>query len=476
DSTKGKKPPKEKKPGQIPDGVRFVGKMLMGIKTLGFTYSENTGTTLPGYVNYSDVFGQDLDFNSPGIGFTVGSQKDIRERAVRDGWITSDSTLNNPLTRTYSSNFSGRSSIEPFDGLKIELTATRQFSRNNSEYFRYNGSRFESQGITETGNFSISVIGWGTAFVKDDKTTYSSKTFDNFNDYRKIISERLAAENPNSNGFGDPDTFGVVYNDGYGGLQQEVLALSFLAAYTGKSPSSLDLNVFPRIPLPNWRITYDGLGKLPLFKKIFTSVNITHSYRATYNVNSFQRNVSYVDAPYPLVKDISGNFIPRRELAQISMSEQFGPLIGVDVTWKNNMQTRAEFRRDRNVSLTYAGVQITEVKGNEIVLGFGYRLPKFRLPFGLGGKKKVSSNSLNLTADFSARRNITIIRRLMEGVNQPTAGLNVYSIKGAADYAVNERLNLRLFYEQTINTPVISTSFPTSNILTGVEVRFSLSQ
>jgi cell surface protein SprA len=54
--------------------------------------------------------------------------------------------------------------------------------------------------------------------------------------------------------------------------------------------------------------------------------------------------------------------------------------------------------------------------------------------------------------------------------------LNVYSIKGAADYAVNERLNVRLFYEQTINTPVISTSFPTSNILTGVEVRFSLSQ
>ncbi len=477
DTTKGKKPVvKEKKPGQIPDAVRFIGKMIMGIKTVGFTYSENTGTTLPGYVNYSDVMGQDIDNSSPGYGFTFGSQRDIREKAVRGGWITTDSTLNNPLARTYSSNFSGRSSIEPFTGLKIELTASRQFSRSNSEYFRYNGTRFESQGVTETGNFSISVIGWGTAFVKDDKTTYSSKTFEDFNAYRKIISERLAAENPNSQGLAAPDTFGVVYNDGYSGVQQEVLALSFLAAYTGKSPSSIDLNVFPRIPLPNWRITYDGLSKLPLFKKIFNTVNISHSYRATYNVNSFQRNVSYIDSKYPISRDVSQNFIPRRELAQISMSEQFGPLIGVDVTWKNNMQTRAEFRRDRNISLTYAGVQITEVKGNEIVLGFGYRLPKFKLPFGLSSKKKVSSNSLNLTADFSARRNITIIRRLLEGVNQPTAGLNVYSIKGAADYAVSERLNIRLFYEQTINTPVISTSFPTSNILTGIEVRFSLSQ
>ena len=477
DSLKPKIPiPAEKKPRTTPDAVRFVARMIMGLKTVGFTYSETNGTSLPGYVNYSDVFGQDINNNSPGVGFTVGSQRDIRERAVRGGWITSDSTLNNPLTRTYSSNFSGRASIEPFDGMKIELTATRQFSRNNSEFFRYNGTGFESQGVTETGNFSISVIGWGTAFVKDDPKTYESATFDKFNENRKILSERLASQNPNSIGLAPADTFGVVYNDGYSGTQQEVLALAFLSAYTGKSPTGIDLNVFPRIPLPNWRITYDGLGKLPLLKKIFTSVNITHSYRATYNVNSYQRNASYVDSEFPSVQDIAGNFVPKRELAQVSMSEQFGPLIGVDVTWKNNIQTRAEFRRDRNVSLTYAGVQITEVKGNEIVLGFGYRMPKFRLPFGLGGKKKVAGNSLNLTADFSARRNITVIRRLLEGVNQPTAGLNVYSIKGAADYTVNERLNLRLFYEQTINTPVISTSFPTSNVLTGIEVRFSLSQ
>jgi cell surface protein SprA len=143
DSLKPKIPvPAEKKPRTTPDAVRFVARMIMGLKTVGFTYSETNGTSLPGYVNYSDVFGQDLNNNSPGIGFTVGSQRDIRERAVRGGWITADSTLNNPLTRTYSSNFSGRASIEPFDGMKIELTATRQFSRNNSEFFRYNGNRF----------------------------------------------------------------------------------------------------------------------------------------------------------------------------------------------------------------------------------------------------------------------------------------------------------------------------------------------
>ena len=474
DTIPGMKAPKIKQPKTIPDGVRFIGKMIMGVRSVGFTYSETNGTVLPGYSNYAQLLGQDLDRNSPGFGFAFGSQQDIRPQAVRGNWITTDTSLNNSFARNYNENFTGRSSIEPFDGFKIELNATRQYTRNNSEFFRWNGSRFDSQSVTETGNFSISTISINTAFVKDDPTTYSNAVFEEFSKNRKIISERLAGLNPNSIGFAAPDTFGIIYNDGYSGTQQEVLTLAFISAYTGKSPNDVKLSPFSRIPLPNWRVTYDGLSKLPLFKKLFNTVSLTHSYRSTFNVNSYNRNLNYIDGKYPTAKDISGNFIPSREFGQVSLVEQFAPLIGVDVTWKNNIQTRAEFKRDRNVSLTYAGVQVTEVKGNEITVGFGYRLPKFKLPFNLS--KKVSGNGLNLTADFSARKNSTIIRRLLEGVNQPTAGLNVYSIKAAADYAISDKLNMRFFYEQTINTPVISTSYPTSNINTGIEIRFSLSQ
>ncbi len=474
DTTGGKKPekPKIKTPGQIPDVVRFIGKMIMGVKTVGFTFSETNGTILPGYLNYSDVLGQDLDAGSPGYEFAFGSQKDLRKRALDGNWITNDTSLNSPYAQTYAENFSARSTIEPFDGMKIELNATRQYTRNNSEYFRWNGNQFESQSVMETGNFSVSVISINTAFAKDDAETYTNSVFQTFNENRKVISERLALLNPNSIGLAAADTFGVVYNDGYTGTQQEVLTLAFLSAYTGVDAKSISTNVFSKLPIPNWRVTYDGLNKLPFFKTIFNTVSLTHSYRSTFSINSFNRNLFYVESDNPISRDQTGNFIANREIGQASISEQFAPLLGVDVTWKNNIQTRVEFKRDRNVSLTYAGVQITEVKGNEIVFGFGYRIPKFRLPFKIG--KSSGGNSLNLTADFSARRNVTIIRRLLEGVNQPTGGLNVYSIKGAADYALSERLNIRFFYEQTINTPVISTSFPTSNINTGIEIRFSL--
>jgi len=476
DTLGGKKPKIEKPKNQVPDVVRFVGKIIMSVKTVGANYTLTNGLILPGYVNYSSLLGQDLDKNTPGLPFAFGSQRDIRYKVLTEGWVTTDSSLNNPYARTYSENFTGRSTIEPFNGFKIELTANRTYSRNNNEFFRYNNDAFQSQQKTESGGFSISVISLNTSFVKDDPVLYTSATFDKFNEARLIISERLASENPNSVGFAAPDSFGVVYNDGYNGTQQEVLTAAFLSAYTGKSAETISTNPFLKTPLPNWRVTYDGLSKIQFFKKILNNLSLSHSYRSTFSISTFARNVAYVDGEYPTARDLSNNFIPAKELGQVSLSEQFAPLLGIDATWKNNIQTRVEFKRDRNVSLTYTGVQITEVKGSEIVVGFGYRLPSFVLPFKIGGKTtRVPDNSVNLTADFSSRKNVTIIRRLLDGVNQPTAGLYVYSIKVAADYAVNQRVNVRAFYEQTVNTPIISTSYPTSNINAGFEVRFSLS-
>ena len=46
----------------------------------------------------------------------------------------------------------------------------------------------------------------------------------------------------------------------------------------------------------------------------------------------------------------------------------------------------------------------------------------------------------------------------------------------SADYVLNERLNVRLFYDQTINEPFVSSSFPTSNTNIGLSLRFTISQ
>jgi cell surface protein SprA len=91
-------------------------------------------------------------------------------------------------------------------------------------------------------------------------------------------------------------------------------------------------------------------------------------------------------------------------------------------------------------------------------------------------QKNTKSSDLVLKCDLSIRRNVTVIRKVVENVTQPTAGQTTISIKLSADYVLSERLNIRLFYDQIITHPAVSTSFNTSNINSGVSIRFTLSQ
>jgi cell surface protein SprA len=124
--------------------------------------------------------------------------------------------------------------------------------------------------------------------------------------------------------------------------------------------------------------------------------------------------------------------------------------------------------------MSLTNYQITEVRGQEFVIGSGYRLKGVKFPFEIGGKTPKSD--LNLRVDLSWRLNSTVIRKMQEGQNQVTAGQDIISIKTSADYVIDQRLNVRAFYERVINNPVISTSFPSANTNLGVSLRFTLAQ
>lgn len=502
DTTKLKevKPPVKKKETEYSPAFKTIAKIFFGLKNVSLNWSESNGLLLPGFTRQSELIGSNWDGKAaPGFGFTFGSQDEaIRQRAAQNGWLTTDTTFNQQFTATYTQNITGRASIEPITGFRVDVNVSRNYALNKQENFHVAGGKYNPFSHTEGGNFSISFMSLKTAFIKDRKD-YSSKVFDDFAANRRIFTERLADKNPFSQGRNLEG-----FRDGYGSTSQEVLILSFLSAYSGKSASTSSMDLFPKIPKPNWQVTYDGLSKLGFAKKFFQNVNLTHGYRSTYNVNTFTTDVSYIEGGD--VRDAVSNFIPKRQIGQVSISEQFSPLIGIDITWNNNrgkgtgkktdagagkgvsagrggasgggnLTTRVELKRDRNISLSLANIQVTEIKGTELVIGAGYRIPNAKLPIKflqrLASKRPTD---LNLQADFSIRKNTTILRKLVEGVNQPTAGLTVISIKTSADYTLNERLNLRIFFDKTINTPVVSTSFPSANTQAGISIRFTLSQ
>jgi cell surface protein SprA len=469
-----------KKPFVLEPVFKGMLKLLMMVKTGSVNYTETNGTMLPSFVGQPDFLGQDWNLNdgpnAPDLGFVFGSQRDIRRDAEKYQWLSGDTGVNAYYTTSKLRNLSLRLTIEPIKSLKIELTGNRNYTLNHSEYYKFNPAenRFTSFSPTESGNFSISYLTWNTHFVSDAKD-YSNDNFEQFKLNRTRLSGLLADQNPNSGDLTTTPEPG--YERGYGSSQQEVLTYAFLSAYSGESPSKSITDRFPNIPKPNWRVTYDGLSKIKFFSSFLQSLTVSHGYRSVYSINSFTQNLLYKEDPdhHPLATDTNHNFIPIYDIQQITIAEQLAPLIGIDMTWKNSLQTRFEIKRDRTITLSYSNIQVTEVRGTEYVIGLGYKFKKVTLPIRVGGTKKLS-NDLNVKMDIGLRDNKTILRKVLDNTNQPSAGSRTLSLKVSADYPINDRFNVRAFYDYNSNNPFVSSSYPTSNTNAGLSIRFTLAQ
>ena len=461
--------------------IKHITRFALGVKNISLNYTANEGMVVPGYLNQSKFLGQDWAQLSPGLSFAFGSQRDIRLIAGKNGWITKSSSLNTMYQTNSSDNLTLRSTVEPIKQLNIELTANKRTSANYSEYYRWDDDidSFNSSSPTESGSFSISFISWRTAFKRDNDDN-ESRTFNNFKKYRIDIARQLADNNPNFNGSIDPytgypteyDNNDTVLTGGYGATSQEVIIPAFLAAYSGRDPSNSKLTAFPLIPLPNWRITYDGFIKIPYIKKRFKQFTLGHTYRSTYSVGSYQTNIDYGNGDEINLNNMS--YHVAREISQVTINEQFSPLFKVDMIWKNSLLTKIEFKKSRVLALSLANNQLTETGSQEYVVGIGYRIKDVEFKIFSGGVGKKASSDLDLKLDFNLMNNKTVIRKLIEEVEQVTMGQQLIKIKFAADYVVNQRLNIKAFYDRVITNPFISTVFPSSITNVGFSLRFTL--
>jgi len=452
--------------------VRF----LMAVRNVKFTYTQSNGTMLPGFRPEPDILGINLGSNAPGLGFVFGDMTDIRPKAVENGWMTYDTMLNTAYNTRFAENLTVNISLEPIKDLRIELNAVRQYNRSHQEYFRANASGvFAAYSPMDNGNFTMTYIIIGTSFTKEDEFG-KSMVFERMKEMRNEIAARYAAENPNSGGVTDSTGFPL----GYTATNQDVLITAFMAAYKGQDPSKISLTPFPTIPLPNWRITYDGLTKIKGVKRYLRQLTLSHAYVSTYSVGSFYHNILFREANgFPSELDNAGNFIPRDQINVVSITEQFNPLIKFDLGFVNSILASLEFRRARNLSFSFANNQLTEIFTNDFVIGLGYRFKNIKLNFSglLGGGKKAKTNSdLNLKLDFSIRKNKTTLRRIDQDINQVSTGQQVLSINFSADYNLTAQFSLRFYFDKVINSPYVSNQYRTSNTKGGIALRFSLSQ
>lgn len=459
-----------------PDAPGGLGKVLIGlltsIKSLTATYTRTEGTFLPGYLPQSTIFGEDPAYNSPGIGFLLGSQADLRQKAVLNGWISSDTLQNQPYVKTFTQDLHFSGTLEPFKGLRIILTAFKTQDHTYQTNFKYlsDANSFENLSPTTTGDYSMSFITIGTAFSKISGVNNTSSTYNNFLGDRDIISQRLGKLNPNS-------TAGVAggFADGYGPNSQNVLVPAFIAAYTGKDPSTVSLNQFPNIPLPNWQITYGGLSKLPFFSDIFDSFDLKHSYSSTYNVGGYSTLLQYTaDADGNTTsRDINNDFLPLYQFSQITIFEQFAPLLGLDMRFKNNVTTSISYAQSRALSLSLLNSQLAQQNEDDVIFSFGYKAKNFRFPFGLF-HDLILKNDLTFNLAFALRNTKTLIYQPDVTAAQLSSGADNITYRPEIDYALSTRFTMSMFYDANITKPYTSQSFNTSFTTFGFNLKLLL--
>ena len=145
------------------------------------------------------------------------------------------------------------------------------------------------------------------------------------------------------------------------------------------------------------------------------------------------------------------------------------------MTWKNSLITKLEIKKNRTLNLSLSNNQLTEIKGSEYIIGTGYRVKDLEFRFRSGGRGKKISSDLDLKLDLNVRNNETVIRKIVENDEQTTMGQQTISIKFSADYVVNSRLNLKMFYDKVITNPFITTTYPGAITNAGFSLRFTLS-
>ena len=484
-----------------------VARLAMMVRNVSFNYRSSYQLMLPGFTpSIGDAFGQKkVGSMAPGLDFAFGLvDDDYIGKARENDWLLRNDSVATPATTSKTDNLQLRMTLEPVKDLKIDLSAVRTQTTQKSIQYMYEGTP-----TTQSGSFQMSTISLSTAFegMGDANSGYRSKTFEKFVNSLAGYRDRVEAQYAgtvypagSALGGGKFDASRTPVNQ-YSG---DVMIPAFLNAYTSMGGNSLSL--FPALSrlLPNWTVRYSGLGKLPWFRDHFKSVNINHSYKSIFAVGSYNSYSTYQEYMNGLgfINDAStGNPSPSSmfNISQVSINEAFSPLLGMDVTFNNNMTLKGEYRQTRVLNLSMTSVQLNEALSKDWVIGMGYRINNFSLfeggarklkaKMGAGNRKdnrnatansqqmRGANHDLNLRLDFSFRKQAAIVRDIATMTSSASSGNNALKLSFSADYTFSKLLTMSFYYDRQTNTPLLSSSsYPTTTQDFGLSIKFSLTR
>ena len=481
---------KEEKHNFFTEAAQYTTRLLMSLRSVSMRWKLTTGLTVPQYLpEIGDIFGQSThyDYMAPGLDFAFGfAGQSYIDKALERGWLKGDESQTTPAIYSRANEFNAEVQIEPIAGLKITLTGNRIDNRTSQIQFM-----FADPTVVYGGSYTKTHIALATAFKAfRSGDTYQSVTFDKFLSNIPVVAERLqqqymGATYPDKGFLRGTEYSGKTYNLEYGAVNtssSDVLIPAFMAAYSGKDAAKIDLNPFPGIKsiLPNWRITYDGLMRIPFFKKLFKSFNLNHAYQCAYSVGSYNSFSDWVSIGEGIgfTKDVLTNGpIPSSpyNIASVSITEKLSPIIGFTATFFNDISLNLQYDKQRTLTLNSSAGQLVEANSKGFSVGGSYKIANFNQVLKIKTKQQNVNNDLTFNLNIKMSSNTSLIRKIENNTAQATNGTRTWNINFTANYVVSKRITMGAYYEYLSNMPLVSTnSYPTTSSNYGLSINLSL--
>ena len=406
-------------------GARYL---LIDYEMISFNFSNDNTLSKSGlqsrgsgFTNFWGIF-----YNKdagPTRGFMLGLSGDVGPRVA---------VANVNLSDVYSqkNNFDFKTSRPLWEGAKIDLTWKSGWSENRTTTLSRD---------PVTGEIFVSNVNSGGTLNRSFLTLPPVLFLSVFKSGIKHVAELYKPQDPNAN-------LSTAFVQGFESIP--VFAnFGFL-----KSVSKY-------IPRPNWRLTWDGLEKLPLLKSIATRISLDHSYSSSYS------------------ESWKSNREGKKEVQSQKIEYSFAPLAGLNLTfgqlWGGNLSGNLKYSTRTSYDLGVTTSNITENYSKDIGFTVQFSKSGFELPlFGVALK-----NDIEFSLAYSNSKS-SAIRYEMQNFKEagtPQDGTTRVTIEPRIKYTISAKVTLSIFYKRsTVEPEGASRIPPTTTNEAGLDVSISI--
>ncbi|NBC00345.1 MAG: cell surface protein SprA [Bacteroidetes bacterium] len=389
----------------LPNPLHLLRRTFLGLtsaRDVQVTYStgrnaqsSNVGRLgdEPGEVETNYSLLDALRGEGPSLGYRFGFQRSIdpRQRLL-------DPSLQVADNKQDTHQLQARTTLQMSPALRVNLNWRLDWSEQLDRTFALTESGGVRSNATERGNTNVSVWAFGADYL-----AFFERQLNTFR-------EANAATPP-----GEPIDAG----SGRAVLTNQTTTKDFRDIFT-TSFGLLDGRGLLLFPMPGWTVNYAGLSDWPILRSLTQSVTLRHGYSADFG-SDFRTNAS---------ADDRGSFslggreilfdLPEIDIGSMRVNERFQPFIGVDLTWRGNLQTNVSWNRSNSYTLSTGDNAVRENETSEVSASISFQRQGLSIPL-LPVRRLNNRITLRLTVtrSVSDQRRHSLLSALQQAARDP---------------------------------------------------------